>query len=228
MKKYFAQLLIFSISFFCCTQANAINLAIDEVLLDCIPTPGFVSETYPGEENISRINNLRRKTGIALVAQGEPIYVIGKVVDEDCIPVEDAKVEMWHANAYGVYQKALESGEKKDENFLSAGFVLTDNLGHFNFLSIFPGAANETTAPRLHFKIKHKDFEPFETVMYFPEEATNLSDTTLESLGENSDYIIASHKLTIQDGSKGLEIPEQDTVYNFNITLKGKYTQKHY
>lgn len=226
-------LIVFSLLSIIClatyNAANALNIGEDSVLLDCFPTPSIDEDHYPGAGNVPRTNNLRRKVGIALVAKGEPIYITGRVVDEDCIPIDNVEVEIWQTNTSGVYQGELvEDDENYDENFLGAGYAKTDNLGRFYFLTIFPGSAGENTAPRIHFRVKHKDFSMLDTMMYFPEKEANLTDELLLKNPDYQDSLIAHYTLEAKDGKFKIETPVQDVTYNFNITLKGKYRQKHY
>jgi protocatechuate 3,4-dioxygenase alpha subunit len=72
---------------------------------------------------------------------GERVTIQGRVLDADGVPVTDALVEVWQANAYGKYahpedtqDKALEAG------FQGYGRVATDRNGSFRFTTIKPGS----------------------------------------------------------------------------------------
>lgn len=206
------------------------DMAIDAVLSDCLPTPPIaMSENYPGDKAFSTNNNLRRRTGEGWVASGEPIYIKGRVLDEDCLPVGDATVEVWHANPKGVYQDG-KSGNIQDYDpyFIGAGKTLTNNLGQFTFLTVFPGPINETLAPRVHFRIHHPALETFETVMFFPEQPLNSEDPLLTKYRNHDVTLTGSPFLKVSDGRYQAKIEDQDLTYIFQITVPGKMPMKHY
>lgn len=72
---------------------------------------------------------------------GERIVVAGRVLDSDGLPVPGTLVEMWQANAAGVYEDPSDPGFfPHDPNFTGAGRCLTDPAGRFRFRTIKPGA----------------------------------------------------------------------------------------
>jgi protocatechuate 3,4-dioxygenase, beta subunit len=159
------------------------------------------------------------------VAKGEPIYIIGQVVDENCVPISGTAIEMWQANAYGKYHHEDDKSDKlRDENFTGSGITRTDNLGQFKFITIFPGQPKPDMAPRVHFKVFHSDFnngKPLMTEMYFPEQPGNESDSVLQSNQDMYTALLASTRYEGKDGSYKVERAEGDVVYFFTITLKG-------
>ncbi len=206
------------------------NPPLDTVLVDCVRTPSIdVKKFYPGMENVAQTNNLRRATGIALVAKGEPIYLTGRVVDEDCLPVADAVVEIWHANSYGKYDHANDASDKLlDEHFVGSGNFRTNNLGQFYFLTIFPGTMDEESAPHVNFKVSHQGFETLTTRMYFSEQQANLTDPVLFKNKAYEQELTAKPQFEVRDGRFKTERIEGDMVYHFDITLTGKNQRKEY
>ena len=107
---------------------------------------------------------------------GERILVHGRVLDEDGRPIRGALVEVWQANAAGRYRHDVDQHPAPlDPNFSGAGRCLTDDDGHFRFVSIKPGAypwANHDNAWRpahIHFSIFGRMFtQRLVTQMYFP------------------------------------------------------------
>ncbi|HYK38482.1 MAG TPA: hypothetical protein VEU98_00570, partial [Candidatus Eremiobacteraceae bacterium] len=72
---------------------------------------------------------------------GERIIINGQVVDEAGHPVRGALIEIWQANAAGRYKHKNDNHDAPlDPNFAGCGRVLTDNEGHYSFVSIKPGA----------------------------------------------------------------------------------------
>jgi protocatechuate 3,4-dioxygenase beta subunit len=213
---------------------SAYDPVVDDILhgADCMPTPEIKDMPYYPDKAMGRTNNLRRDTGLATVAKGEPIYIIGHVVDENCVPIEDALVEMWQANAYGKYDSPDDKSDKlRDENFIGSGVTRTDNLGEFKFLTIFPGQPKPDMAPRVHFRIYHSGFNDGKvlgTEMYFPEQPANEHDSSLESNPDRFNQLLASTRYEAKDGSYKLERASGDAVYFFKVALKGTNKFKKY
>jgi protocatechuate 3,4-dioxygenase beta subunit len=68
----------------------------------CQPTSNFApNQKMPLERDVVNSNNLRRKSGEGYFATGRKIKIIGRVMDASCIPIPDAIVEIWHADAFG-------------------------------------------------------------------------------------------------------------------------------
>ncbi|HEX9038381.1 MAG TPA: protocatechuate 3,4-dioxygenase subunit beta [Ktedonobacterales bacterium] len=72
---------------------------------------------------------------------GERIFVSGRVRDENSRPVRNALIEIWQANAAGRYRHQNDTHDAPlDPNFTGYGRALTDDLGHYAFTTIKPGA----------------------------------------------------------------------------------------
>lgn len=72
---------------------------------------------------------------------GEGHVLTGVVVSSlDCKPIRGARVELWQANAKGVYVRAL------------SGTVITDRNGRFRFQGPYP-AQYEGTPPHIHLRV---------------------------------------------------------------------------
>src|SRR5688500_2135833 len=73
--------------------------------------------------------------------RGKRIYIKGRVIDGDGKPVPDAMIEIWQADAQGIYNhSAVPQHEKADPHF--GGFGRSDTLddGQFSSKTIKPGA----------------------------------------------------------------------------------------
>lgn len=78
-------------------------------------------------------------------ATGERIVIEGVVRDQYGIPIPNAFVELWQADANGFYW-----GERdRDANFLGFGRCLTDSEGKYRFFTVKPGGRGES-AGHLH------------------------------------------------------------------------------
>lgn len=71
---------------------------------------------------------------------GERIRIDGRVLDGDGVPVTDALIEIWQANAHGRYHHPADHGPAPlDRSFTGFGRAGTEEDGRFWFETIKPG-----------------------------------------------------------------------------------------
>ena len=74
-------------------------------------------------------------------AKGEAIEVRGRVLQEDGATLENLIVEIWQADAAGVFRHPADPRHAQaDPDFLGWGRAATDNQGNYRFRTIRPGA----------------------------------------------------------------------------------------
>jgi protocatechuate 3,4-dioxygenase, alpha subunit len=116
---------------------------------------------------------------------GERLTIEGKVIDGDGIPVPDAFLEIWQANAYGKYNHPEDTQDKPLEpNFKGFGRVPVDAQGIFRFRTIKPGSVpgpdDKDQAPHLIISLFMRGvLRRVVTRMYFPDDPRNASDPIL-------------------------------------------------
>ena len=138
------------------------------------------------------MNDLSRIGEAAPRAMGQLIWVTGRLLDEDGMPVRGSVLEVWQANAAGRYAHKADGRNPAphDPNFLGAGRCLTDHEGRYAFLSVKPGAypvpnhpARWWRPPHIHFSIFGEGFmSRLVTQMYFPGEPLNAIDLLLNAV----------------------------------------------
>lgn len=136
------------------------NIAEAKDLLNvCIPLKSYTNNDEPAE--FSKTNNLLRKSGIEPLYCGQKILLNLEVVDENCVPISDAKIYLWHLGCdkkypykplrervdHTMFQKAGNS------TFLGSGVATTNNLGEAKFITISPPSTTE----KAHFNIRIED-----------------------------------------------------------------------
>ncbi len=141
------------------------------------PTPPrFFSADLSMPEFFATSNNLVKKAGSFYRAFGEVIFLQGTITDSFGVPIEGAVIEIWQKNAAGKYHTLLEKdSEFIDKYFSMSGRAITDNLGHYHFITIMPGA-NAGRAPHINMNIYSQKFGRLETEMYFQEHPFNKTD----------------------------------------------------
>ncbi|MGA2422414.1 MAG: protocatechuate 3,4-dioxygenase subunit alpha [Terriglobales bacterium] len=116
---------------------------------------------------------------------GERITIQGRIFDGDGIPVPDAILEIWQANAHGKYDHPEDTQNKPVEpGFKGYGRVPVTAAGMFRFTTIKPGPVpgpnGNEQAPHLVISVFMRGLlKRLVTRMYFPGDARNASDPIL-------------------------------------------------
>lgn len=106
----------------------------------CLATPAVGAISYPGAAKIPTTNNLVQPTGKPLPAPGQIVFLMGKVLDADCNPLDDVRVEMWQPDPFSKFMIPNESDMASPvAMFAGAGRTYTDIDGTFSFITLFPG-----------------------------------------------------------------------------------------
>ncbi len=153
-------------------------------------------------------------------AAGERIRVEGHVYDGTGAVVKDVLIEVWQANAAGIYPHPADrrTGEVED-GFRGWGRVISDfDSGFYAFDTVKPGSVSgrnaQTMAPHLNLWIVARGINiGLNTRMYFDDAAeANAADPVLnliEHVARRATLIAAREE---RDGS---------VVYRFDIRLQG-------
>ena len=152
-------------------------------------------------------------------AAGERIRVEGSVIDGTGTPLRDALIEVWQANASGVYAHPEHDGAV-EQGFRGWGRVISDfDTGDFAFDTVKPGPVTgregRIMAPHLNLWIVARGINiGLNTRMYFSDEAQANSDDPVLTLIEwesRRQTLIAPRDM--RDGTP---------VYRFDIRLQGE------
>jgi protocatechuate 3,4-dioxygenase beta subunit len=189
--------------------AEAVYYEREPIPLNCRITPE-VGEIERSPK-FYHSNNLLRKNGEPFEAAGKKIVLMGRVLDKECLPVADARVELMQADSNGFY-KHLDRLGKADPHFNGTGKTMTDNLGYFFFTTVIPGAA-DNRAPHLKFFVRHHELPLFETEVFFEEFGSDND--------EDEYYIKASHPELLLAKYAGLDKTNNMDVYNIDLVVNG-------
>ncbi len=182
----------------------------------CAPTPHETEGPfYPVAFPLDKNNDLTFLEGTSKQAEGETIYVTGRVQDEACRPVPGAMVEIWQACSTGKYNHPRDKNPARlDPNFQYWGKAVSDANGEYGFKTVKPGSYPVdglwTRPPHIHFYVRSKNYSELTTQMYFAGEALNDKDRLLgdHPEAEREKFIVGFHR--IKEKRIGL----------FNLTLK--------
>lgn len=164
------------IIFFCIITYITTTLAIENTIYSnklnsCKVTTPAINDYEP--ENFASTNNLLRNTGAQPVFCGTRIVIKGKVLDENCVPVADAKIYLWQVgcDAKYPYQPLRNRINPKllnlanESSFTGSGIATSNNKGEFVFVTIYPPSlANEKS--HLNFRVEHYALGTLQTKFY--------------------------------------------------------------
>ena len=100
---------------------------------------------------------------------GTRIFISGVVTADDCeTPIQNALVDVWHANDNGCYSvfQECQSGNSNNDPYNLRGIISTDQNGYYGFESIFPGYYAGRTR-HFHYKITSPSGLELITQCYF-------------------------------------------------------------
>lgn len=195
-----------------CNCLAAIDKFYINKLNHCKITKSISDDYEP--EIFQPTNNLLRASGQNPVYCGTKIIIKGRVLDQNCVPVSDAKVYLWQVGCDGKYPyKTLRTAINKDRlnlrngsSFQGSGTATTNNQGEFYFITIYPAAYNNK-APNVNLRIVHRDLGSLQTKL-FPSK-----NNIIDSYEELSGNLAA--------------ISENTTIYSFDLVIPGE-TSKRY
>lgn len=148
---------------------------------------------------------------------GECIRIEGRVLDGDGVPVPDALVEIWQANAYGRYNHPADHGPAPlDPSFLGFGRSGTAEDGSYWFETVKPGPVpfdgERSQAPHICVTVFARGLlNHVVTRLYFEDEPTNTGDPVLQSVPDDRRATLVARRAP---GNTAV-------VYRFDIVLQG-------
>jgi len=170
----------------------------------------------PGENDLTRLAPGRPR------ASGEPIAIVGRIVDGDLRPVRRTLVEVWNANAFGRYAHIIDAGRNDaplDPNFYGFGRLLTDDDGRYRVLTIKPGAyiarrdIGWWRPPHVHFSVVGSGVR-LVTQMYFPGDARNEKDFIYQVVpAAERDRVLG----------RPIAAPGDEHTFQFDIVIRGRF-----
>lgn len=194
----------------------------------CPPTPRQAEGPYyPPKAQIEaqqdKDNDLTQIKGQAGKAKGQLLYVMGRVRDTGCRPIEGAVVEIWQASENGRYRHPRESDNLKplDPDFQYWGTFTTGKDGRYMFKTVKPGpytiGFGRTRPSHIHFKVSHPDFGEFITQMYFAGDPYQDKDGIFNDIpASERDRVVVTME------SPGADYERDARICPFDLTLKPK------
>ncbi len=136
----------------------------------CKVTKAVMNNYEP--EKFETSNNLTKRAGQESTYCGEKVIVHGRLLDQNCVPVSDAKIYAWQANCNEKYPyKPLRNN--LDENLIDAdynltftgnGIATTNNKGEFTFIIVYPPSMHKKS-PHLNVRVEHHRLGNLQTIL---------------------------------------------------------------
>jgi protocatechuate 3,4-dioxygenase alpha subunit len=148
---------------------------------------------------------------------GERIRIEGRVLDGDGVPVPDALIEIWQANAQGRYNHAADQGAAQlDSSFLGFGRSGTAEDGSYWFETVKPGLVpfdgERMQAPHICATVFSRGLlNHLVTRLYFEDEPGNALDPVLQCVPNDRRATLLARR----------EVRDKVVVYRFDIVLQG-------
>ena len=148
---------------------------------------------------------------------GERIRIEGRVLDGDGVPVPDALIEIWQANAQGRYNHDADQGAAQlDSSFLGFGRSGTAEDGSYWFETVKPGLVpfdgERMQAPHICATVFSRGLlNHLVTRLYFEDEPGNALDPVLQCVPNDRRATLLARR----------EARDTVVVYRFDIVLQG-------
>jgi len=144
-------------------------------------------------------------------AQGEVIEIAGVVRQEDGAPLENLVVEIWQADAKGIYRHPADPRHHEaDPRFFGWGRAATDKEGRYAFRTVRPGAP-QGRARHINVMVMFSGLmRILKTTMFFPGEQANDADPVYAAVPK-----ARRHLLVAREEAAGR--------YRFDLKLRGEH-----
>jgi protocatechuate 3,4-dioxygenase beta subunit len=154
-------------------RADAATLHVDPSSVDCVLLPSMTEGPYYFDANQLRSDITENRGGLPFRLR------IGVVDIDDCLPIGNAIVDLWHCDALGLYSGYNQpGGDMTGEDFMR-GIQITGADGFAEFMTVFPGWY-PGRANHMHLKVRFDQSTYITSQLFFPQEIGDLVQTTLD------------------------------------------------
>lgn len=146
---------------------------------------------------------------------GEHIRVVGRVLDGEGTPVNDAMIEVSQADASGKFASGREQARASGFRGFGRAGTGTDRENRFEFRTVKPASIGDGHAPHLSLIVTMRGIlsHAFTRVYFDDEAAANAADPVLAQVPEARRGTLMARRETTPGG----------TVYRFDIRMQGEH-----
>jgi len=144
-------------------------------------------------------------------ARGEVIEIGGVVRQEDGAPLENLVVEIWQADAKGIYRHPADPRHREaDPRFFGWGRAATDKEGRYAFRTVRPGAP-QGRARHINVMVMFSGLmRILKTTLFFPGEQANDADPVYAAVPKARRNLLVARE-------------EAAGRYRFDLKLRGEH-----
>jgi protocatechuate 3,4-dioxygenase beta subunit len=140
---------------------------------------------YPPQLPLDTDNDLIIVNNSITPAVGQITHLSGRLLNASGSPIRDATIEIWEVDHTGIYLADKANHAKYDANFQGFGRFLTGSTGEYYFRAIKPVSYPGRRAPHIHFKVRRKGQEPWNTQLFVKGEPGNEQDGIYRDIGDS-------------------------------------------
>ena len=215
---------------------GAVTATSDLSSLACILSPDMTEGPFFIEEELNRSDLVMGETEDSIVMATPLALTIGvyKVDGMTCTPLPGLQVDIWHADALGIYSDVasgfVQATDTRGKKFLR-GYQLTNESGMVQFATIYPGWYMSRTI-HIHFKIRMpmgSAAYDFTSQMFFDEKVSEEVLATgpyakapgTRSIFNDDDHIFQGTRQNGQQPPAGQKAPGLDTMVTLSKLSSG-------
>lgn len=160
---------------------------------------------------------------------GIPLHLVLTIVDTNngCVPVPNARVDIWHCNKDGYYSGYVNQGYLGTQNNVGAtffrGIQLTDSNGQVQFDTIYPGWYGGRVT-HIHFQVFLSSTLNATSQMCFPEDITAIVDADDLYSAHGTDPLTNATDPGVFDSPSGAYLGQQLTLEATDQGYSGSLT----
>lgn len=186
----------------------------------CVITPSEDEGPYFVDERLDR-SNLTTGTSRPSVVDGTPLaltFAISSVTAGICSPLAGAYVDLWHADASGIYSD-LATEDTAGETFLR-GYQITDENGVVAFRTIYPGWY---PGRAIHVHVKVRTFSLSGSTAHQFTSQLFLDDTLSDAVMSRAPYNTRGRRDTLNAGDPLYKSALQLALQRTGLGVAGTY-----
>jgi len=167
------------------TVSTNLACTLTPSLIEIEEAPQQTEGPYFVDEKLER-SDIRSDPSTGSIEDGIPLNLQINVYDANdggnCIPLRNARVDIWHANSQGLYSDIMQIGTL-GKKYLR-GYQVTDNDGTVRFTTVYPGWYEGRA---IHIHIKVRTFEGSEKTFEWTSQLY-INDSISSLVHEQSPY----------------------------------------
>ena len=160
----------------CCSNITILE-RIKDLSFDC--KPDRRQRIYNKPNHYTSHNHLLKIRDGSTNKHADQIVIRGLIVDENCVPVPDARIELWQKDEYGDTRITVKK-HIMHRDMQTTGIAHSNNNGNFYFITVSPSRYSGIKTDRnIGVTISHADFKIFERKVFLE----SVNDDTVPGLG---------------------------------------------